>query len=209
LITAAQGTAAQNAVAAVVPTPGPLLGAQIAYFVNAVQAGDIKSWLGDNPRTILERTARGRAALQSATKEFGKAEEAGPSAAPGGWRGMTIPMLNGGIVEPVRLYLHGTNPDEGGDGKEGKSGDEQRFLIDIELTQLGRFQIDGFVRSDRLDLMIRTPAPLDQELKVGIEQIFMSGTAARGLAGLVVFQVAPPIVPDQPGGVGKTSGILV
>lgn len=212
LIQASQGTAAQAIVAAVVPTVGPALAEQMAYFVTAVQAGDIKNWLGDSPRSILDRTTRGKAALDSLSKEFGKVDDAASTAAPGGWRGMTIPMLNGGMVEPVRLYLHGTNPDDenAGEGDGKKKGGDNRFLLDIQLTHLGHFQIDGFVRSDRLDLMIRTPEALDHELKRGIEQVFINTTSARGLAGLVVFQVSPPIVPEVTGSTpAKLPGILV
>jgi hypothetical protein len=209
LLTASQGTGAAAAVNALMPQAGPALAAQMAFYAGALQQGDIKVWLGDAARAALDRTSRGRQALDSVSDDMASTHEVNASAGPGNWQAMTIPFANGAVVDPIRLYVLQTDPDAEGEATE-KASDATRFLVDVQLTKLGRFQIDGFARPDRLDLIIRTPQPLDQALKTGIEQVYINVGSARGLGGVIAFQVAPPVVPPTPRPPpGPSAGILV
>lgn len=210
LLTASQGTAAAAAVNALMPQVGPALAAQMAFYAGALQQGDIKVWLGDAARASLDRTQRGRQALSSVGDDMANTQEVNASAGPGNWQAMTIPFANGAVVDPIRLYVLQTDPDEEGDAKNKQSSDATRFLVDVQLSKLGLFQIDGFARPDRLDLIIRTPNPLNQAVKAGIEQVYINVSSARGLGGVIAFQVAPPVVPPTPRPPPRPSaGILV
>jgi hypothetical protein len=210
LLTASQGTAAAAAVNALMPQVGPALAAQMAFYAGALQQGDIKVWLGDAARASLDRTQRGRQALSSVGDDMANTQEVNASAGPGNWQAMTIPFANGAVVDPIRLYVMQTDPDEEGDAQNKQSSDATRFLVDVQLSKLGLFQIDGFARPDRLDLIIRTPNPLNQAVKAGIEQVYINVSSARGLGGVIAFQVAPPVVPPTPRPPPRPSaGILV
>ncbi len=210
LLTASQGTAAAAAVNALMPQVGPALAAQMAFYAGALQQGDIRVWLGDAARASLDRTQRGRQALSSVGDDMANTQEVNASAGPGNWQAMTIPFANGAVVDPIRLYVMQTDPDEEGDAKNKQSSDATRFLVDVQLSKLGLFQIDGFARPDRLDLIIRTPQPLNPAVKAGIEQVYVNVSSARGLGGVIAFQVAPPVVPPTPRPPPRPSaGILV
>jgi hypothetical protein len=209
LMNASQGTSAAQAVTSLIPQAGPALAAQMAFYAGAMQQGDIKVWLGDAARAALDRTQKGRAALSDLGDDMENTAEVNASAGPGNWQAMTIPFANGAVVDPIRLYMLQTDPDAEGE-TAGSPPDAARFLVDVQLTRLGRFQIDGFARPDRLDLIVRTPTALDPAIKAGVEQVYINTASARGLGGLIAFQVAPPIVPPTPMPPPRPSaGILV
>lgn len=210
LLNASQGTGAASAVNALMPQVGPALAAQMAFYAGALQQGDIKVWLGDAARASLDRTQRGRQALSSVGEDMANTQEVNASAGPGNWQAMTIPFANGAVVDPIRLYVMQADPDEEGDAENKQSSNATRFLVDVQLSKLGLFQIDGFARPDRLDLIVRTPNPLDPAVKAGIEQVYVNVSSARGLGGVIAFQVAPPVVPPTPRPPPRPSaGILV
>jgi hypothetical protein len=211
LVRAAQtiGGAAQAAVTAAVPQPGPALAAQMLFFVSALQRGDLRLWMGDAARGALERAGRGAAV----TKLAGELKRASDDAAPrsdgaGEWRGQTIPLSDGGAIQPIQLFLHRTNPDAEGGARDQAGGRPTRFLFDLELSQLGKIQLDGFAQPPRFDLILRTSRPLSDAIRTDIRQLFADQTSARGITGTVSFQVAPPIVPNAAPPVPRP-GILV
>ena len=76
------------------------------------------------------------------------------------------------------------------DGEDGKKEDGSRFVIDIVLSNLGRFQLDGFVRTKRkrLDLVVRTEKSLPAQMRSDINKIFTEFSEASGVAGQITFQ---------------------
>src|SRR6185369_10431533 len=130
----------------------------------------------------------------AAARETDAPDPANPA---GAWRAHTIPFSNAGAIEPIRLFLHQTNPDDGNDGGKKAGGQPTRFLLDLDLSRLGRVQLDGFAQPPRFDLILRTETPLAEPTRLEILQLFANVTSARGLTGSLAFQVAPPIVPTE------------
>lgn len=197
LIEAAEqaGPAVQAAITAALPRTGPMLAASMMMFVSAATRGDIKGLIGDEPRAAIDRSGKG-GALKGLAKEMAEsAREAETGNAE--WRGITIPLLGQGAIEPIRLWMHRV---QDGEAKAKSKGGENgsRFLIDITLTRLGPIQLDGFAKPDRLDLVVRTAKPLAPDLRGSIERFYAGTIAARGLGGMMSFQVAPPIAPSAP-----------
>jgi hypothetical protein len=204
LMRAAQsvGGAAQAAVNAVVPQPGPALAAQAVFYLAALQGGDIRSWIGEPARAGLTRAGRG-AALEKVGNELKQAsdsETTSRSANAGEWRAQTIPLNPGPAgapIEPIRLFLHRSQADDSGNAGGGAAGGKPtRFLLDLDLSRLGKIQLDGFAQPPRFDLIVRSAEPLSDAVRTDLRQLFTDMTSARGLTGQVSFQVAPPIVPD-------------
>jgi len=132
------------------------------------------------------------------------AEQAGRPVGNGGdWRAYTMPFLGGGIVDPIRLFVRRGDGDDG-KGKAGGTGDGQRFVVDLNLSRLGRLQLDGLVRrEDKLfDLIIRTAEALPQQMRHDILGIFAGSSELVGTKGSVSFQAGgrwmefPPAPPE-------------
>ena len=199
LVRAAQtvGGAAQTAMTAVVPQPGPTLASQILFYLTAVNRGDLRSWIGDAARTALDRAGRG-ATLGKLSSELKQASDSTTrSSGAGEWRAQPpIPMSDGAAIQPIQLFVHRTNPDESGSGGDQGAAKPTRFLLDLNLSRLGTIQLDGLAQPPRFDLILRSAQPLSDPMRTEIRQLFIDMTSARGLNGQVSFQVAPPIVPN-------------
>jgi hypothetical protein len=107
----------------------------------------------------------------------------------GDWRLALIPLWTGQQLEQLRLFWRGK-----GSGEDGESTDEEsRFVLDVDLSNLGHLQIDGLMKTKRhqLDLIIRTDQPLPTEMRADIGQLFEDTRTALGLNGQVAFQAAP------------------
>ena len=77
------------------------------------------------------------------------------------------------------------------DGEEGNGGNGNgtRFIVDLELSQYGRMQLDGLSKEEdrKLDLVVRTASPLPSEMRKNINTLFTRSTEAMGLTGQLVF----------------------
>lgn len=211
MIAAAQqaGGQTEQAVLAMLPRLGPQLAASLMVFASGAAKGDLRTLVGDSARASLEKTSKGRSALAGAIQEFEAAGEEARGTGGAEWRGMTLPVMTGGAtIEPIRLYLHQVS-DEEAERNQKNEGGGQRFLLDLTLTHIGALQVDGLAKSNQLDLVIRTPEALPQRLRNDIRTIFLDSTIARGVAGSVIFQVAPKLVPDTGQSAHRRGGLMV
>jgi len=112
---------------------------------------------------------------------------------------LTLPLMTGAVVEPLRLYVRRRDDDTPEAGDDGT-----RFVLEAELSRLGALQLDGLVRQKRLDVVLRSHAPLPAELRTEAAAIFRSASAAQGFAGEIAFatvanfSVAPLAAMRQP-----------
>ena len=174
----------------VMPQPDARLAASMVAFSGALRSGDVRSLLPDNSVRGLEKAGRKDVASRLKADLEGLAEEAGRPLGNGDWRLYTMPMLGGGAIEPIRLYVRKGSGDEGGGKGAGNQASDHRFVVDLNLTQMGRLQLDGLVRrQDKLfDLIIRTDVPLDQDVRRDILGIFTNASELVGTKGTVSFQ---------------------
>ncbi len=127
-------------------------------------------------------------ALRSALSELGQhARE--PQA--GGWRVLVMPL---GVEDPnaLRLYLRDVPPDRERAARpaRGRRPLGQRAIFEVELTQLGRCQLDALCQARRFDLAVRTEQPLETGLQSDIRGLFRAACALAGWAGEVEFRAA-------------------
>ena len=116
----------------------------------------------------------------------------------GSWQGFKIPLDVGGLITPVQFFVRQPPSDDGRvtlDGDENGSGGtarnrDKRFVVELMLSRLGRFQMDGLVqRTDkRFDLIIRTQQHLPRQMRNDITDLFLTTTEASGSRGSVTFQ---------------------
>jgi hypothetical protein len=175
----------------------------------------VRAWIGEPARTALDRAGRGNTVskvegeLKRASGAARESDAPESTGAAGTWRAQTIPFSNAGAIEPIRLFLHQTNPDESGNDGKQKGSQPTRFLLDLDLSRLGRIQLDGFAQPPRFDLILRSEKPLAEPTRLEMLQLFANVTSARGLTGSLAFQVAPPIVPTETGKAPPRPGIVV
>jgi len=184
---AAAQTVLQNSVA----RPGPQLTGALLFFMTALR-GDARVWVGDTASRLLDRSAVGKAALDQLGEDFGGLTRTGRDAQGTEWRAFYVPVFDGEQYDQLRLYLR--QPAEDGDaGGEGRGG--ARFLMDVTLTRLGPLQLDGLVRDQRVDLMLRTARPLPEAIRAGVSELYTETMERTGYTGKITFQHLPELPP--------------
>ncbi|SEH45462.1 hypothetical protein [Magnetospirillum fulvum] len=199
---------AANTLMQALPQAGPRLAAALAGFAAAVRNGDSRLPGGEATQRGLDKIGRHDLADRLLGDMKSLAEEAAQPKGPAGeWQTLTMPFLNGAQIDPIRLHVQ-TSPEDS-DQRRGGGGGEKRFILDIEMSRLGRIQFDGLVlrETKRFDLIVRTRQPLDTAICRDIAGIFAECAQLTGIKGGVSFQAGRAFVdlPPSPAATTTTS----
>ncbi len=79
------------------------------------------------------------------------------------------------------------------ENEEEESDQGARFVIDLNLSQLGRLQLDGLLKKEnrQFDLIIRSDNYLPPEIQNNIRGIFQKAMELTNNTGGLTFQAAP------------------
>lgn len=185
---------AQQISQSVIPRPDSQLGATMLLFLSALRGGDLRSLFGDSGIRIIERAKPGSAARVG--DEFRQLSRMANEPVTPDWRVALVPMHTQEGLNQVRLMLR---PDSGANTPDDDDkGGGTRFVIDLNLSQLGRIQLDGLVRGAgrRVDLIVRTADPMASAMRDDIRRIFRSANETTGIDGDLAFQVGSAVFVD-------------
>jgi hypothetical protein len=201
------GVAAQTLDTAI-PRPSQHLAPALAMAIGALREGNLKSWLGDATTDALTKAGRPDLAGR-VSDEFGKlARLAEPPPSQQDWRVYLVPFHDGQQLQQIQLFTR-RHQQNGGDAE----GDDitARFVFDIELTRLGRIQLDGLAGDKRFDLMVRSRTPLTEEMRRHITLLFGAAREEGGFQGEVGFQTVSefPVEPLEDRAEPTPHGIVV
>ena len=179
--------AAQTLLSTIMPQPNRKLSAAMTFLLSAIKGGDARAWLGDDAASALERGGRGDL-LSQLEQEFRGLQRQASELLPGDWRPYTLPMMDSNGPKPIHLYVHPVNDEEDGGDKRDGGPKGSRFLLDLDLSRLGPMQLDGLVRPNRFDLILRSHTALPPEFRLDLIQIFADSIRAVGYTGGLSFQ---------------------
>ncbi|MBV6632143.1 MAG: hypothetical protein KI792_03810 [Alphaproteobacteria bacterium] len=188
-------TAAQ-ALNTVVPQIGAAnLGTTLVFFMAALRLGDVRAWLGEGTMRSLERFGN-KELMGKISDEFGRLAGRSEEVLPGNWRPMTVPLAHQGQVGLIDFYFRPIDPDGGRDQEDtgddapgdGQNTGGTRFLIDMDMSQLGRMQIDGLAQSGRIDVILRSQTTFPTDMRQELQGLFRDVLDARSLEGGVTFR---------------------
>lgn len=180
--------AAQNAVA----RPGPQLTAAILFLMTALRGGDPRALIRSETARLLESSGRGGllGALNDDVQTLTRATEPSES----GWRAFLIPFGDDEARRQMRILVRDDDRKREGEGKGG-GPKGTAFLVDLELSRLGPFRLDGYARKDLIDLMIRTTKPLPSGARGDIQALFQTTLERTGITGHLRFRSVPVLPP--------------
>lgn len=179
--------AAYEAVKNILPQTGNKLPALMLSFMRAAAQGvSLTSFIGEANVSALRATERGERLLKRLEKEF----SASPKKATDGqnsWKGWDIPFLSGSVVEPVSLYLQRPSDNDPQRNASLKNQRGVRFVLDLNLTNLGRLQMEGLARRPerRFDLILRHQNDLPSSFDAGVQSIFIQTLSALNYTGTI------------------------
>jgi hypothetical protein len=164
---------------ALAPASGQELAGTLLFLLSALNAG---TWPG--PRILEALDAFGRRDLRLKLEgDVGELRQLDSSQS-GDWHVYALPLLDGAAVRPVRLYFRRR-------AAGSPSGDQgTRFVLEVDMSRMGALQLDGLVRPQRFDLVLRSHRPIAAEMRQEITEIFHGAVAASGLGGDITFTTA-------------------
>jgi hypothetical protein len=165
------------------------LSAGMTFFLNVLTGGNFRELIGEKAAKALESAGKADL-LAKADGEFSVMKTLYQQPAPGQWQALFVPMLVDGEIKPIRYYAKRD--------KKPKQGDKPaetntRFVVEMELSETGPVQLDGFVRKreatpTQFDLIIRTAHPFTAiELKEMQDMFALIGDAT-GYKGMMQIQ---------------------
>lgn len=184
-LAAASSPAASQLTAPPIPQANSSLASNILFFLSALRGGDVSRWMDDQSlKHLMQDRPDATNRLSEEFAQLSRAFNDGPNT---DWRTALIPFFNGAHLEQVQMHLRGQS---GKQDNEGGSKETARFLIDVQLSRLGRIQLDGLIKDKgkKFDLIVRTEAPLSRIMRKDISGIFVELVEATGLQGGLVFQ---------------------
>ncbi|MBP5856114.1 hypothetical protein KAJ83_03775 [Marivibrio halodurans] len=173
----------------VLPQQNAQMAPAMLFFLSALRSGGLDRLIGADRTNAIDRLQKGLGERIEGDLR-GAASGRARDGAGGEWRALSLPMLNDGELERIRLYMRdrrGGEDEAAGDGERGPRA--TRFILEASFTRLGQMQFDGLVRDKSFDLVVRTHQPFQEDLRDGIRGIFTDQLSAHGWAGSVTYQV--------------------
>ena len=200
LLSATLGKGGHAQLSSVVPRLGPHLAAQLGFYLGAARGGEVSKLIALETRSKLDAAPATKDALHSLSQIIQKQAISEGE----GWRTVTIPLEQPSqtppaTVQPMHWYFHGgaeaVDPASDEETKKAVQKAGIRFIVDLNLNRLGEVQLDGLHRDQSLNLVIRTPHPIELLVRAELHRVFAEVMARKKFAGTIIFQVAPLFVP--------------
>jgi len=162
------------------PASGAQLAGSLLFLLSGLYGGD---WPGAGLGAALAAGNHAKLAERLAD-DAEELRRLGTDAATGDWRVLTLPLLAGTMVLPLRLFLRRSKP-----GAQPETA--ARFAIEVELSRLGPLQLDGMLRGLHLILVVRSHRSLPAGLRDTIAAIYRRVLGEWNLTGDISFAAAP------------------
>ncbi len=174
------------------------IAAEMLFFLAAIKGGDVKKWLDTKTSSKLDSLSLGKLA-NKIDGEFSILKSANIDAPKDSnqWNSILFPALFDEKIQPIAMYYR--NSKRGDNDKNMENIDH--FVVDIELSNLGKMQFDGFVAKPQklqnnqdskyqlsFDLIIRSHNKLAGEIENNIRQIYQNAIETIGAKGNILFK---------------------
>ncbi|MEZ0224348.1 MAG: hypothetical protein ACAH83_07345 [Alphaproteobacteria bacterium] len=169
------------------PQATPRLVPTALFFLAALRAGDVQSWLGEPVVQALRQSGRLNL-IDRLTGDFSKIAATAKETVAGDWRAMSMPMLHDDQISQIQFFVRRQHDDEDQKKDEGGSKPVTRFILNLRLSRMGDMQLDGLLRQKKFDLILRSAEQLPFSMRQDLMQAFARGLAQADMAGGVSFQ---------------------
>ena len=136
----------------------------LLLFMAALKSEDFRNWIGSDNVKWLQNQGHDALVKKAEVREFLALARPFTSPAPHSWQSLFFPVAVDGTVQQARLFVKRDRKQ--GNKQDGKGGEDTRFVVEVDLSQLGELQMDGFVRKRenevQFDMMIRSLTPLSE-----------------------------------------------
>ncbi|MCB9980585.1 MAG: hypothetical protein H6863_05565, partial [Rhodospirillales bacterium] len=169
-------------------TPAQIPPALLLFFM-AVKGGDLSGWIGERPLDALKRLGK-TDLINRLSSDFSTLSRLSSDTFGQDWRGMLFPFSGDLSLQMIAVFYK--QDEHASQDHPGKK--QTRFIFDMDLSRMGSVQIDGLFNSfeqvPRLEVMLRTEAPLSDGMKKMLRHSYAQAVKAVGISGELSFQGA-------------------
>lgn len=178
-----------QSLANVAPNPASpaRFGPAALFFIAAARAGDMTGWMGEKTIETLRREGRGTL-LARLAQEGSALSRLAAEPVSGEWRAFSLPLYWQGQMEKIALYYR---REEGEGGAQGDKSPFTRFVFDLNLTRMGKVQLDGLMRAKKLDLIVRTEKPFGAQTQMQMRRAYSNALEQTAFSGELAFHSKP------------------
>ncbi len=171
----------------IVPSPSrpANIPASIMFFIAAIKSGDITAWLGDKMISALKKDARGSNILSRIISEASNVSRLTADTVSSDWRAFPIPFMWQNEIEKIHLFY---KKDEKQNEKEENKNGEARFILELNLSNMGDVQIDTLIRGKKMDMAVRTEIIFSSAMKQKMRDLYNNALEVSGMNGELHFQ---------------------
>jgi len=109
------------------------------------------------------------------------------------WQALILPFMYEENLQQARIYVKRENSEKN-NNTETKRSSGTRFVLEVNLSEMGGVQMDGLVKrlpsQTIFDLVVRTNTPLNSAEQNDISTIYHSVAQQTGFAGNISFETA-------------------
>lgn len=176
-----------------IPGPNQNFSNTALFFMAVLGVKDPKAWLGKSLSKTVE-TNQKKDIFKALFKDFGRLAQLKTAPLRGEWRPTLIPFQNdqnlSALVILSREEQAQHHDDEGSknDENDKNNPDHKRFLIAVDLSHLGKVELDGLLRPLRLDFVLRSEKSIPKAIKEDMKNSFEAAMSKSELTGSLSFE---------------------
>ncbi len=169
------------------------------FFLAALGAKNpARIWLGPAVTQRIERLDQGKL-LNMLNSDMKRIFRLGAETTVNDWRPALIPMQVGTDVQAIPILTRQLIDEETDKNNKAPEDDDKkvatRFIVELNLSQIGKIQVDGLLKETTLNIIIRSKAILPAEMKKDLSDKFITSLEISGFAGDLQFRdnISPDI----------------
>lgn len=168
------------------------MGASVLFFVAAMRTGDVQGWLGDKAIETLKLAGKADI-IGRLGNELSNLARLNSETLPGDWKALSIPLAWQNDIHKVAVYTRKEDQDDNSPNGSSK-GNRTRFVMDLNLSNMGQVQLDGLFTGNasdsigRLDLVLRTEQSFTQAMKQQMRTAYKNALDETKITGELSFQ---------------------
>lgn len=169
------------------------LGPAILFFIAAVKGGDMQSWLGDRAVDAVKKGGKGTL-LNRIGQEFSNLSRLFETPGTGEWRSHLLPLWWQNDIQQIALHVKRDADQDHSESKRKKSGNT-RFVFDLNLSQMGRLQLDGLVNTGqgRMDMILRSEGPFSSAMRQDMRGLYSDALSSVDMTGDLSFETGQDV----------------
>ncbi len=165
-------------------TTGPLA----LFFLSVLRSGQMESFFPPDALALLRQKGR-EDLLKSFAQDLNQTSRLESTPLAQDWKATLIPLLWNNQIQKLPLFYKHMEDDA--EAEREKRNKALRFLFQLHLSRMGDVQVDGFLKQNNLDLILRTKTPVSSGMQDTMKRLYTQTVEKSNLTGELGFQFKP------------------